>query len=799
MEVMEVKEASWTDAVAYHVAGNLDEAERLYRQVLATDGDHADAHHMLGVLLFQRGEQQSALEWIDQAILIDSRAPSYHGHRGLVLASMGAFREAISAYRCALMLEPERADTLNNLGSALWAVGDPSGAIQAYRQALSAEPNLAESAANLGWALLNTGSLAEAIEILDRALLLHPDNLTLSEHLSVALNNQGAGLLQQNEALRALPCFLRALALRPAFFEAQLNAGNALGRLNRHDEAIPCLRCALALNPANAQVHNDLGIALCEHGQMEEAIACFRAALRLEPDCVRAWNSLGNAFHKCGQLRTSAECYREALLREPDDAEIWSNLGSVRLAQGDQEAAAEALERALTLRPDLSEAHNNLGNLYKDIGELDAAIRCYERAVAVAPANHDARSNRLYTLYFHPDYALPELFRQHAEWNAQQAAGLHTENQVWSNDRSTGRRLRIGYVTPFFREHCQALFLVPLLAHHDHDRVEVYAYSDVAIPDTMTGRLRGYCDVWRNIVGASDHAAADLIREDRIDILVDLSLHMAGNRMLMFARKPAPVQVTWLGYPGTTGLETMDYRLTDPYLDPVSAENDAWYSEQSLRLPHTFWCYDPLTTTIPINELPAIRNEVVTFGCLNNFCKVNTGTLRLWAGALHAVPRSRLLLLAPAGKARRQTLDVLQGEGIDASRIEFADRRPRSQYLELYHRIDIGLDTVPYNGHTTSLDALWMGIPTITRVGDAPVGRAGWSQLCNLGLQELAAESDAQFAQVAQRLCSDLASLSRLRAELRARLLQSPLGDGAGFARDIEAVYLRIWKTYCRS
>jgi predicted O-linked N-acetylglucosamine transferase (SPINDLY family) len=754
---------------------------------------------MLGVLHLQQGRAQVGLEWIDRAIAIDDRIPAYHGHRGLMLATLGRDTEAVLAYRRALALDPGRTETLNNLGNMLWAEGDTTGAVEAYRKALAADPGEAESAANLGWALLNTGAPAEAIEVLERAMHRHPDSPTLIEHLSVAHNNVGAQLLMHNEAQRALSCFDTALALRPDFFAAQFNAAKALAQLRRTDEAISAFRSILALHPERAEVYNDLGLALGACGRMEEAIASYRQALHHDPEYVRAWNNLGNAYRACGLLPESADCYREALRRRPEDAEAWSNLGSAQWAAGDLEAASEAFARALALNPELSEAHNNLGNVHKDLGELDIALLCYERAITVAPANHDAHSNRLYTLYFHPDYSLAEIYRCHAGWYAGHAAPLRPEHPDWRHDRSPTRRLRIGYVTPFFREHCQALFLTPLLAHHDHEQVEVFGYSDVPSPDMVTLRLRGHCDVWRSIVGMPDQAVADRIKEDRIDILVDLTLHMAGNRMQMFARKPAPIQVTWLGYPGTTGLATMDYRLTDPYLDPPSEANDRWYAERLAHLPHTFWCYDPLTAAPPVNPLPAMSNGYITFGCLNNFCKVNANTLRLWASALCAVPHSRLLLLAPHGRARRWTLDTLQQHGIAASRIEFTDRLPRSRYLALYHRIDIGLDTVPYNGHTTSLDALWMGVPTLTRPGNAPVGRAGWSQLSNIGLPELAAETDEQYALLAERVCADLPRLARLRAELRARFMRSPLGDGAGFARDVEAAYRRMWESFCRS
>jgi protein O-GlcNAc transferase len=787
----------WTNAIEHHLAGRLGDAEFAYRQILAAEPRHAGALHMLGVLHFQLGHGQAGLELIDRAIVSDDRVPAYHSHRGLVLASLERQEEAIASYRRALDIQPGQAETLNNLGNALRTQGDLPGALASYRQAFAAQPDQAETAINLGWALLNTEAFEEAAAVLESALALHPGDGRISEQLTIACNNLGAALLRQDEAQRALDLFFKALTLRPEFFEAHFNAGKALAQLSRHDEAVARYQHAISLAPARAEAHNDLGIALCQRGRIDEAIASYREALRLQPDYAQAYNNLGNALRVRGSLAESVAAYGQALRFAPDDAEVWNNLGSVQAAMGDLEAATRAFERALQIRPDLNEAHNNLGNACKDQGDVEAALDCYARAVAIRPSDEEAQSNRLYTLYFHPRLSLQEIYREHADWNARHAAGLCPPNQAFGNDRSPGRRLRIGYVAPFFREHCQSLFMVPLLSHHDHRQFEVFAYSDVTTPDAVTARLHGYCDHWRNIAGLSDEAAAELIRQDQIDILIDLSLHMAGNRMLLFARKPAPVQATWLGYPGTTGLQTIDYRLTDPYLDPPTAENDAWYSERSHRLPNTFWCYDPLTTEIPVNDLPVGRHGYVTFGCLNNFCKVNADTLRLWAGALRATPHSRLLLLALGGPARSRTLDVLQNNGVDPSRVEFVDRQSRARYLALYHRIDVGLDTIPYNGHTTTLDSLWMGVPVVTLVGDAPAGRAGWSQLCNLGLPHLAADSEEQFAQIAAQLCADTAALARLRAELRSRFFQSPLGDAPRFARDIETAYRQMWKNFC--
>ena len=289
---------------------------------------------------------------------------------------------------------------------------------------------------------------------------------------------------------------------------------------------------------------------------------------------------------------------------------------------------------------------------------------------------------------------------------------------------------------------------------------------------------------------------AELIREDRIDILVDLTQHMAHNRLLMFARKPAPVQVAWLAYPGTTGLAALDYRISDPYLDPP-ALFDACYSEESIRLPDTFWCYDPLTTEAKVNALPALKNGFITFGCLNHFCKINSQTVELYGDVLRAVDGSRLLLLAPEGSARRRILDQWRQQGIPRERIEFVGKTSRPEYLKLYQRMDIALDTLPYNGITTTCDALWMGVPVVSLAGKTAAGRAGLGLLAAVELSELATKSPDDFLQTAKELASNLPRLTELRQTLRPRMEASALMDAPRFARNIEAAYRAMWRRWC--
>jgi protein O-GlcNAc transferase len=573
--------------------------------------------------------------------------------------------------------------------------------------------------------------------------------------------------------------------------------GLIAARTGRDELAIDCLRAALRLKPDFADVHNLLGIVLVNQRKLSEAVASFREAVRLKPDFAEAYNNLGSALQQQGRLEEAEVCLRQALRLKPDHAEVAYNLGIVLWKLERVEEAIACNQQAVRLKPDYAEAHVNLGNGLMERGQLDDAIAAYRTALQLRPDAAHIHSNLIRILHYHPGYGLQAIREECRRWNARHAEPLKKDIQPHTNLPDPERRLRIGYISPDFRDHVDSFFTVPLLSNHDHRQFEIFCYAQVAHPDALTERLRGYADVWRSIVGLSDAQTADLVRSDQIDILVDLKMHTADNRLLVFARKPAPVQVAWLGYPGTTGLSTIDYRITDPYLDPPGLF-DAFHAEESLRLPDTFWCYDPLTDQPSINALPALESGAMTFGCLNNFCKINDGCLALWAQVLRAVPRSRLLLQAPRGPARDMVLARFQQEGIAAARVVFADKRPRPEYLKLYRQIDLGLDPLPYNGHTTSLDAFWMGVPTITLLGQTVVGRAGWSQLCNLDLKELAAETPEQYVALAAELAGDLPRLQELRATLRQRMLRSPLMDAGRFARHMEQAYRQMWRKWCQ-
>jgi predicted O-linked N-acetylglucosamine transferase (SPINDLY family) len=693
--------------------------------------------------------------------------------------------------RRALALKPDLAVAHSNLANALRAAGRRDEAIAAYRRALALKGDDAEVYCNLGVVLQETGRLDEAIAAYRRALELKPG-------LAAACYNLGTALRQNGRSDEAIAAFGLAIEIQPDNAAAYNNLGGVLQESGRHEDAIAVYRRAIAIDPANAAAYSNLGSAWNDAGRLDLAVPALHQAIALDPGHAEAHGNLGVALHALGRCDLAIAAYRRALKLEPRSAVISTNLGNALNDAGQPELAAGFLGRALELEPDYAEAHNSLGNVFKDQGRLDEAMACLRRAVALQPDHAAAASNLLFTAQLHPDYDARTILAEHRNWAQRFAAPLAAQIQPHTNDRSPGRKLRVGFVSPDFRSHPVGRLLRPLFAHRDRARAEFLVYSDVRADDDVTRELKPLAESWRKIAGMSHSEVADRIRNDRVDVLVDLALHTAGNRMLVFARKPAPVQVTMLGLPSTTGLDTIDYRITDPYLDPPG-EGDGDYSEKSIRLPHCFWCYQPERDSPPVAELPALRHGFVTFGCLNQFPKVSRPTLELFVNILRSLPESRLVLSAPVGRHRRAIHSLFRDAGIASGRVAFVARLPFSRYLERYHDLDLCLDPFPFCGGTTTMDALWMGVPVITLAGRTAVGRGGVSILSNLGLTELIARTPEQYVDLAVAWGEDQARLAELRAGLRPRMQSSPLADGKQYAAGVEAAFRGMWETWCRS
>jgi predicted O-linked N-acetylglucosamine transferase (SPINDLY family) len=736
-------------ATARHRAGDLREARRLYQDFLLGAPHDPVALFRSGLLELQDGQPQAALALIDQAVAGAPHEARYHFGRGQALQALYQWEEAAASFRRMLKLEPASADALFALGLCLQQCRQPGEAADAYRQALAIRPQDAAALANLGVAQQALGRLDEAVAALRAAAELQPDNPSHALNLGIAL------------------CRQRDFAA----------ADEVLSQLGQRHPELP-------------EAAFNRGIALHGLGNRRDAIEQYRRALALRPDYADALNNLGNVHKELGEFGLAAAAYEGALSVQPDSVPALNNAACLLRTLGRIEEAETMLRQALQQDSRHAVLYDSLGNVLKDAGDLDEAIECYRTSLALDPGSATTHSNLAYALSFQsfdPRPILDECRRWNQRFAAPQKPWMHHTPDPGR------RRLRVGYVSPDFRDHCQSLFTVPLLSHHDHAAFEIICYASVERPDDLTRRLAGHADLWRDVRHLDDAALAQLIRADGVDILVDLTMHMANGRPLAFARKPAPLQVAWLAYPGTTGMDAMDYRFTDPRLDPPGCEQQ--YSERSMVLPDSFWCYDPLMDPPPtIGEPPALARGHVTFGCLNNPCKLSDAAVNLWSAVLGAVPDSRLLLMMPEGSYGGRLLGRFAAHGIDAGRIRSVPFRPRAEYLQSYHEIDIGLDTLPYNGHTTSLDSMWMGVPVVTRIGGTCVGRGGVSQLFQVGLMDLAADSDAAFTQAAAALAADLPRLRRLRQELRPRLSASPLMDGARFARNVEAAYVEMWR-----
>ena len=504
---------------------------------------------------------------------------------------------------------------------------------------------------------------------------------------------------------------------------------------------------------------------------------------------------MAQALHQQGMLDEAIASYRRAVELQPNYPDAFNNIGVVLTTQGKLDEAAMYLQQALAADPQHADAHNNLGNVLKEQGRLEEAAYYYDEAVKCRPSFAGAQSNLLVCWNYDPAADPDALFFEHRRW-----AEVHARAAPASahrNDPDPERRLRVGYVSPDFYHHAAAHFLEPIFANHDPRAIEVYCYAADYIPDEVTRRFQAKAHAWRSTVGHSDAEVIAQIHSDQIDILVDLAGHTANNRLGVLAHKPAPVQITYLGYPNTTGLATVDYRLTDVVADPSG--EPVRYTEELVRLPLAF-CYAVLEDAPKIVAPPASVRGHVTFGSLHNLAKLNGQVLDLWCALLRAVPTSRLLVFRHTlhGSAHEYFHRHLTQRGIGPERFDLRHAAAgRSNYLDVYTSVDIALDAFPWNGHTTACEALWMGVPVVTLYGNRYAGRMAASALTALGLTELIARSPEQYVDIAARWANDFDRLGRLRTSLREKMRTSPLCDGAAFTRSLEEAYRTVWRRWC--
>jgi predicted O-linked N-acetylglucosamine transferase (SPINDLY family) len=802
----------------------LPQAEACYRRVLAAQFDHSDALHLLGLIAHQVGRHDIAVGLIRQAIQRNATKASYFSNLGSALNEQGKLDEAVAAYREAIRVEPDFAEAYCNLGNSLRGQGKLDEAVAACRQAIRIKPGLAEAHTNLGKALRENGELDEAVAACGQAIRIKADYAEAHSSLGTVLNEQG----KLDEAVAA---YREAIRVKPDFAEAYCNLGNSLRGQGKLDEAMAACRHAIRIKPGLAEAHANLGNALRENGKLAAAVVACREAIRINPGLAGAHCNLGAALYDQGKLDEAVAAYREALALQPHNADALFNLVIALTDQGRLDEAVVCYERALALRPDFLGIHDKLGFALFEYGLLAEALACYRRAlakrpdavgtlinygvamssygrpdeaiasfrhaIAAAPDDAMSHSGLIFALNFDPAGTMSEHQAERSGWDERHARRF-APWEPHDNDRSLDRRLRIGYVSRYFCSQAATYAFGGVILRHDPDRFEVVCYSDTAQEDHITRRLAGRADKWHHTAGLGDDELAALIRTDRIDILVDLVGHMRGHRLLVFARKPAPIQVTAWGEPTGTGLAAMDYLFADPVL--VAPHERGLLAEQVVDLPNFlgYWVPDPIPEP---RMLPALARGYVTFGSFSRFDKIQSPVLGAWARIMNALPGSRLVL--KEGRAcvdplqQQRMTSILAAAGIAAERVTFLGWLDRSGHFEAYQDIDIALDPFPHGGGMTTLDAMWMGVPVVAFPGSTISSRLASATLSAIGLADFVGRDLDGYVDLAVAKAADLAALARLRGTLRGRVAGSAFGDPTRYAGAVEAAYREMWQLWC--
>nr|WP_153101587.1 glycosyltransferase family 41 protein [Paraburkholderia hayleyella] len=746
-------------ALAAHQAGQLEVAQALYWQLLEMNPSDPDALHFLGLLTCQKGEAAEGIALMRRSIAGHASA-IYYNNLGNALREHGELGQAIGSYRQAVALQADYPEAHNNLGNALREARQPREAMESCAQALALRPDYAQAHNNLGNALKDLGELEASAQ-----------------------------------------AYRRALACLPGYADAHHNLGNVLVQLGQPDGAIEHYRCAAALNPASAAMHNSLGLALIASGKFELAVAALSRMIELQPLSAAGYSQLGDAYQGWGKLDAAVLCYQNACELDATLAEAHHQLAIVRLRQRRAEEALVSSRTALALNSNAAQFHLNHGDILSTIGDVDGALTHYRYALSLNDELELAHSRLIFDMACHvgarPEDRLADA-RRFGERMAARARPLPHVRPAHEAQQPE-HVLRIGLVSGDLRQHPTGIFLESVLAHLDANRVTLVAYTTIVAEDDVTTRLKPYFAAWHSLVGMPDEQAAHRIYDDRIDILVDLSGHIVHNRLPLFAWRPAPVQVSWLGFFGTTGIQTMDYILGDPHVLPPDEEGH--FSEKPWRLPDSYLCFTPPREDLPVGSSPLRENGYVTFGFFGKLAKITDEVVRVWSRILLASPSSRLFIKAQqleAAEACRRTVARFAEYGVEAARLILEGGSPRVEYLAAYHRIDVALSPFPYPGGTTTAEGLWMGVPVLAMKGDRFLTHICESMLHTAGLADWIAVNHDDYIARALALTSPngQSRLTAMRATLRAQLVQSPLCDAPRFARNLEDALHGMWQQY---
>ncbi len=686
----------------------------------------------------------------------------------------GRLDVAATIYQRILTTAPGHGKTLHYLGILASQTGQLEKATELLSKAAAAVPHDAAVHHDLGEMHRVSGRLEAAAAALQRALGIDPGSG--DSHFGLAMALHGLGLTP---------------GIDPA--EKQRLLEEALVHYQKSIEVEP--RCA-----NSSENWDRLGMCQAALGKEDEAIACLERAVELNPKSADALHHLGVALHKVRGPRPAIDVLKRLHMAHPQHVDGLIEMAGVLREVGLIVESISCCRRAIELEPGGWSAHANLGLALNWAGRNEEAVAAYRRAVELAPQEVCPHDDLLLMMHYSPTADPESIFHEHRLWNQRHALPLAGKITPHANSRDPYRRLRVGYVSGDFRQHAVARNFLPLITNHDRSQFEIYCYSNVDRPDRMTRHYQTLVDHWRVITPLSDDQAAALIRQDQIDILIDLSGHTGANRLLVFARKPAPIQVIHQGYPDTSGMDVMDYRFTDAHADPPG-QTERFHTEELVRLTDCAWAFQPYDETPEVR--PRQADAPITFCSFNFFAKVTEPMMRLWAAILRQTPLSRLLIKSMGltqAPLREGIVQLFASEGISADRLQVLPWvATTAEHLAFYHQVDIALDTFPYNGTAMTCESLWMGVPVVTLAGRTHASRVGVSLLTNVGVPELIARSPEEYVRIAVELAANQARLAELRRRLREKMRNSPLLDGPGYARKFEAALRGFWRKWCKA
>jgi protein O-GlcNAc transferase len=783
------------EAIGYHRIGQLKEARAAYDKVLADNSKDHQVLHLLGLLSQQEGNIAKAAELYQIAIRLDSLNQYYHNDLGTVLEDLGHLDKALIAYQKALNIKSDFPQAANNIGNVFNKLGRFEDALAWYRKTLTIQSDYTEAYVNIGGIMHDRGRLAEAIQWYQQAMKLNPDLAAGHHHLGLVYKDQG--------------------------------------RLN---EAIECYQKALSLTPAPAKVLNSLGIALCTQGRLEEGVSCYREAIQHQPVFPEAYTNLGSALKGLGKPDEALVCFQKALTVKPDAGEIYNNMGSVWRDKGDLEQAVSCYRQAIILREDLVEAYFNLGSVNKEWGKLKNSIEFFRSAVVRQPTYSKALNQLVHQIQrgclwkelddfaFKLDSLTAQELKQGVKTgetpfvsvsrradpevnlaiassfsrHISKAAASLKKNYNFKGAVANQSRIRIGYLSSDFRDHATAHLMMGLFGCHSRNKFEVFCYSHGRNDgSTYRKRIQNDCDKFIELIDRSDGDAADQIHEDKIDILVDLKGHTRDHRLAISALRPAPVQVSFLGFPGTTGADFFDYIIADPTVIPE--RHKSFYSEKIVYMPHCYQVNDH-TQAIVSDRSPAaahgLPEDGFVFSAFHQSYKIDPIMFNSWMNILTAVPGSVLWLLKNNDFAEQNLKMAAKKRGIDPHRLVFGPRMPKEKHLGRHRLAELMLDSRIYNGHTTTSDALWAGVPVISLMGSHFASRVSASLLKALGLPELITDTLEEYEKLSVRLALDSAELKMLQKKLAKNQKTHPLFDTRRYVRNLENAFIQMWHTY---